>query len=228
MKVITKSNGWNDWEYKDIFLEEKNNVLIMTFGGNGDLYWVIREKKPKERELKHGTFIITKENYRIYSAFESLYNNIKEINFFDPYDIPPFMYSYEENLEYINERKERCRKYNDSNYNELFNPKTNTITWYSDETHHDVANYVTVKRNEDNYKIDFNTQPRKKDYDNEYNGFGISIRFRNSGSSYDPFNAFFMQMYNSIQDVDDVNDINHQMHIEEYLYNKKLTLNKNK
>lgn len=54
----------------------------------------------------------------------------------------------------------------------------------------------------------------------------IPIRIRNSGSSYDPFNIVFMKMYNKMKKIDDTKDIGHQIHIEEYLYNKEKKLTK--
>ena len=45
-----------------------------------------------------------------------------------------------------------------------------------------------------------------------------SIRFRNSGSRYEPFNICFMQMYNELKNYD---SNCHQIHIEEYLYKQK-------
>ena len=48
----------------------------------------------------------------------------------------------------------------------------------------------------------------------------MGIRFRNSGSRYMPFNAVFMRMFREMQNIDDVNDYGHQMHMEEYLYEK--------
>ena len=65
-----------------------------------------------------------------------------------------------------------------------------------------------------------------KGYEEEYNLENtISIRFRNSGSRYAPFNIIFMKMYLNLQKIDDVNDYGHQMHIEEHL-NKIKKLNK--
>ena len=50
----------------------------------------------------------------------------------------------------------------------------------------------------------------------------MGIRFRNSGSRYDPFNIVFMRMFLKLQQVDDINDFGHQIHIEEFLYQKRL------
>ena len=58
-------------------LRQDNKILEITFGGNLDLYWslrIIREHNLDEimhsmyDEVKE-TFIITKENYFIYSLF---------------------------------------------------------------------------------------------------------------------------------------------------------------
>ena len=51
----------------------------------------------------------------------------------------------------------------------------------------------------------------------------ISIRFRNSGSLYDPFNMIFMRMFNKLQNYDPEY---HQIHFEEINYAKKLSLKK--
>ena len=53
----------------------------------------------------------------------------------------------------------------------------------------------------------------------------VSIRFRNSGSRYNPFNIIFMKMFNKLQEY---NPEYHQIHIEELEYQKKLTLKKSK
>ena len=49
--------------------------------------------------------------------------------------------------------------------------------------------------------------------------FNIVVRFRNSGSRYDPFNCVFMRFYQRLQEVD---PNYHQVHIEELIYRKKL------
>ena len=67
---------------------------------------------------------------------------------------------------------------------------------------------------------------QKKDniegYDRDFASlYYIPIRFRNSGSRYDPFNIIFMRMYERLKKIDDVNDYGHQIHMEEYLYEKE-------
>ena len=104
-----------------------------------------------------------------------------------------------------------------------------TITWYSDETARAVANYVTVTKQDESFKLEFQTQPYIAGYDEEMNSCGtIVIRFRNSGSRYNPFNIIFMRMYNNMQEVEDSHEIGHQIHIEEYLYENKKPYQKRK
>lgn len=200
MEVIKRKQ---EEDIQNIYLKQNDTVLSFYFGGNGDLYWTISDLKNKE-EYTHKKFLITAENYGVYRLFEKLYMDIKHIKIFDQ-----------------EEDCEKYKKYNISNYKELFNEENQTITWYSDETAHEVANYVTIKKHDDCFQIDFYTQPYIEGYDNESNQLGIGIRFRNSGSSYAPFNIIFMRMFDELQKVDDINDVGHQFHIEEYLYNKK-------
>ena len=47
----------------------------------------------------------------------------------------------------------------------------------------------------------------------------ITIRFRNSGSRYDPFNIIFMRLYQGLCNLDYEY---HQIHIEEYLQESKI------
>ena len=218
MKLIKKKNEFA----LNIFLIEENKYIGFIFGGNGDLYWSIHNKKKDDT-----FFVVTKENYDLYCLFEQLYFDIENINIFEE-NIPFYIEDENEKIKYIEDKKKefekekaRYRIHNKSNYNELFNNDNKTITWYSDETSHKVANVLKIIKKEECFKIEFSTQPYIEGYDRDFNSSNyIPIRFRNSGSSYDPFNILFMKMYNKLQLIDDVNDFGHQIHIEEYLYNK--------
>ena len=190
-----------------IFIEEDNSCLSIFYGGNLDLYWSINSnKRTMENDPKTDSFIITKENYGLYSLFEKLYNDIKEINLFED----------------LEEDKDRYRLYNSSYYQELFDEKNNTITWYSDETAREVANYLQIKKEKERFIINFNIQEYIEGYDRDFASlYYIPIRFRNSGSRYDPFNIIFMRMYERLKEIDDINDYGHQIHMEEYLYDKE-------
>ena len=201
MKVIKKDN-----EY-DVTIIDGDKKLLFTFGGNLDLYWSI-----KGSNNLYEYFEITKENYNLYNLFEILFNDIKDINLYKDY--PFYIETLEDLKDYKKakeEEKNMYRLHNLSNYNELYN--NDTITWYSDDDSYDEANILKISKISDSFRLEF----YKKN-----NSFipGISIRFRNSGSRYDPFNIVFMKMYNKLLEIDDTLDYGHQIHIEEYLYQK--------
>ena len=214
-----------------ISFQELDKQFDASFGGNGDLYWTIHSKNTND----DNNFIITKENYEVYRLFEELFDDIENIMIFDEEYIPSYLETEEEKQEYIKNQKDeieyekkKYRLFNHSNYNELFDKENNTITWYSDETNHEVANILKIKKEKELFKLEFYIQPYIEGYDRDFNSlYHIPIRFRNSGSSYDPFNMVFMRMYRKMQQIEDVNDYGHQIHLEEYLFNqnkvKKLT-----
>ena len=210
MRIIKEDSDFG----KCYFIGDKECYLGITFGGNDDLYWSIHSKnRTEDNDPKEDSITITKENYALYSLFDKLYDDIKEINIFDEYK----------------ENKEKYRLYNHSNYHELFDEENKTITWYSDETAHEVANYLKIKKEDDSYRLDFHIQEYKEGYDMDFNSlFYIPIRFRNSGSRYDPFNIVFMKMYGKLRDIEDAYEYGHQIHMEEYLYQKEKTLVKKK
>ena len=224
MKITKRTN-----EYRtiDIFVEKDNKKLSIIFAGTGDLHWMLKDFNETSEEPTYLSFLIDKENYALYESFENLYNDIKDMRVFKEITIPPYIETDEEIIEYLKEKEEDkiyTKKHNVSNYNELFNEEKQTITWFSDETAHDVANIVTIKKLDEQFLLEFYTQPYIEGYERESNIKGqICIRFRNSGSRYDPYNIIFMRMYNELQEIDNTYDENHQYHIEEYIYQKKTT-----
>ena len=203
-----------------ISFQEFEKQFDVSFGGNLDLYWTIRSKNDSDCH----EFIITKENYEVYKLFEELFDDIENIKIYTEPTIPFYIETDEAKQEYINEleyEKNKYRLYNHSNYNELFDKENNTITWYSDETNHEVANILKIKKEKESFRLEFSIQPYKEGYDRDFNSLNyIPIRFRNSGSSYEPFNVIFMRMYEKMKQIDDINVYGHQIHIEEYLYSQ--------
>lgn len=234
MKVVLKTNEYGT---KDIHLIEENKTLSIVFAGTGDLHWIIKNNKTdKDEEYSYDSFEITKENYQVYSLFEKLLYDIKNINIFDKEcEFPPYVETDEEKGYYLEEQeldKKRYRMFNRSHYNDLYNDEEKIVTWVSDETGFEVANKVLIHKLEDRFLIEFKTQPYVEGYEREDNLLGImGIRFRNSGSRYNPFNIIFMRMFREMQNIDDINDYGHQIHMEEYLYErnkiKKLSLSLN-
>lgn len=222
MKVVLKNS---EYKTKNIYLIDGSKTLIIVYGGTGDLYWIIQDKNCLNNEEDDcNYFEITQENYAVYSLFEQLVDDIKNINIFDKPIYPFFIesgLSEEEPLEEL--EKQRYRKYNVSYYNDLYDEQSAVITWVSDETAFEVANKVQIRQGEDKFTIEFSTQTYIEGYERENNTLGtIGIRFRNSGSRYEPFNIVFMRMFYELQKIDDVDDYGHQMHIGEYLYKKSL------
>ena len=170
----------NDNLTYDIKLIDGSKKLTIMYGGNGDLYWSLVNDDWKvfyEGITDH--FDITKENYEVYKAFESLLLNIKAISM----------------------REEP------TNYNKLYDAKKSEVTWISDELAKEVANEVTISKHDEVIRLSFKTKPQTFGYDRNYFEFGmISIRFRNSGSRYHPFNLIFMNLFNELQNLT-VNDL---------------------
>lgn len=228
MKVIKQENEFG----LIISFKELDKQFDVSFSGNGDLYWTICSENVND----DNNFIITKENYEVYRLFEELFDDIENIKIFDDEEyITFYLKTEEEKQEYIKNQKDeieyeknKYRLFNLSNYNELFDKENNTITWYSDETNHEVANILKIRKENESFELEFYIQPYIEGYDRDFNSlYHIPIRFRNSGGSYDPFNIVFMKMYEKMKQVYDISDYGHQIHIEEYLYNqnkiKKLT-----
>lgn len=193
--MTTFKNGYN---YDVFCIHTDEGEFYISFENNLDLYWsYIPEKSILDCDDTK-EFTITKENDFIYDAFNELYNAIK-------FSMPYRNSLYETDLKY--------KKYKTYNWNQeqvLF--KNGVIEWHSDDFNYDNASVVSIDKTEKGFKVIF-----KKSIDD---GLFISffVRFRNSGSSYTPFNIPFMSMYQKLKQYDfDY----HQMSIDEYLESAK-------
>ena len=201
----------NESECFDISFSSNDRKFLMCFGGDGDLYWAVSRTDGLPAE--EIDFEITKENYFLYEKFLELYNRIEDCKVFEvmPLELELCDNAYE--------RKRLCDRVNRSNeclkkekiYSMLFSG--NVISWHSDEDNYDVASVVEIRKKEDSFSLVF-----KPSLYEEKTNF-VSIRFRNSGSTYKPFNILFMNMYNALCE----HDFNcYQIHFEEYLYKQKI------
>lgn len=185
-----------------ISLMDNQKRFQIFYMGNGDLYWKFYDKETRQSS---GTFEITKENIKIYSLFDELYNSIKDGNVFKESD-SDFMFD-----DFFDSCEDEDNNLKDTYaYKKLVHG--DVITWGCDDfPHEDLTNYVNIYKKDDSYKIEFVIN------NTEY----VGIRFSNSGSFYKPFNCSFMDMYNELceYDIDD-----RQIHIEEYLYEKNKVL----
>lgn len=204
MLEITKKINGHGYEEFDIITDD--GTFEISFEGNLDLYWRYVYEWPINEVADIKELKITKENYYLYSLFELLYKSIKEKK---PYQIYP---------KSIMPDNDRRIKYH-GGY-ELY--KNGEITWYSDDfAEFDNASRFTIKKYKDYYLVTF-----IKSKTEACNGFFFptySVRIRNDGSRYAPFNIAFMGMYQRLKDYD---FSYHQIHIEEYLYQKKRVLTK--
>ena len=233
---VTKIKN-DKFDLHNFYLQEGDKVLNIVFGGNLDLYWTLANLKHNDsiekiqNETYHETFTITKDNYFIYDLFEELMEDVKEARIYKP-EVRKTTDGEEESCHYISDplglsdihesEEEECERLNGHHRNNwqhklLYDGKS--INWHSDEEEYNVANSVKITKVDDTYVLDFSRPPIR---DGKYPFFAslgrIPIRFRNSGSTYDPFNIIFMRMYNKLQEY---NPEYHQIHIEEITYHKK-------
>ena len=198
----------NTYNYE---LRDNDKSMILSFQGNLDFYMsAISYKDNRDKKI---SFTITKENYAIYSLFDELFRDIEECNIFS---VDETRLEFMDDEDEIKEYYERIERMNNdlktySAYKRLI--KRNLITWKSDDRDYGEPDFVKIYRGEDAFYITFVRQ-------SEELHMGTVARFRNSGSSYDPFNIPFMKFFNKLQEYDPEY---HQIHIEEVILQKKLT-----
>ena len=100
-------------------------------------------------------------------------------------------------------------EYDIFNQNKLF--ENETIKWHSDDSIYELSSKLEIKKEKDHYKITF--------YKSKEEFMIYSVRISNSGSRYGYFNIPFMNMYNKLKEY---NPYYHQIHIEEYVFDKKV------
>ncbi len=181
LKIETSESDFG----KILKIINNNNSFKILLGGNGDLYFspnvggmqLLKSKDPI-------CFNIAKDAGFFYESFDRLYNKICAYDPFD-YDENVFFKSKVEEQEY-QKRKDYFRPY------PLVHNKV--ISWHSDEDCWDDSSILNIsKEKNDSLKLEF---IKNKVEDELY--FTYSIRFRNSGSNYDPFNLRFMELYSDL------------------------------
>lgn len=186
----------------DITTDE--GCFSIVFGGNLDLYWLYKHEINFFDTPDSKDFYITKENYFLYSLFNELYNDIKDYNIFT-------IDMFDNEFDWLN-KKNDFLEHDMNNSKRLFKDKK--IEWYCDDFDYDIAGTFIIEKLDECYKLTFN-----KCKDNSiYKSY--SVRIRNSGSRYGYFNVIFMRMYNKLCQYE---PNFHQIHIEEYMYQNKLT-----
>ena len=218
--------------YSDFHIEKDNQRLGIVFGGNGDLYWILDNNKidsvsyeeyKKELESPYqDIFIITKENYFIYQIFDELIQDIEESRIYLPTTNElelEFVFFGEEKKETSVDRCNRLNKEHKSYYRYKLLFEDGIICWHSDEHIYEDADRVKIYRLNDEIILEFSRPPvKREEYIYRMPG-NTGVRFRNSGSTYDPYNIIFMRMFQKLQEY---TPEYHQIHIEELEYQKRL------
>lgn len=203
-----KNNHTNCYDFE---LIKDGKILQIFYAGNLDLYMKLGNGSIlPENENISIYFDITKENYEIYSIFDSLYNDIIKGRIFDEED--PIYFEYNNYID--NTKTYEYKKLVDENQN---------INWISDDGPAELEDMMSISYlDEDTYRLTFARNDKPMDIGFK-SGLGITVRIRNSGSSYSPFNCIFMRMYKKLQEID---PNYHQIHLEEIKYAKKLIKDK--
>lgn len=198
MEIIKYEENYVD----NICLQDSNKNIVFNMDSNGDFNWIFNNK---EVGSKDNTFIITKENFDAYEIFEFLFYDIENTNIFDTYFYEREPYLIGNDLLDIQ--------------NELYDKDNNTLTWYSDSglSRKDKSNILKIKKEEDEFRIEF----INKESLNEDNKLSIPIIISRRHSRFEPYNIPFMQTYLYLLGAENKDDINHQIHMEEYLYKIK-------
>lgn len=213
-----KRESVHDCYYQFIITADEGSFEI-SFAGNLDLYWRYLYRKNIMEEPESKYFTITKENYYLYSLFEELYKDVKNCNIFELSDSDIFYCEDEHEIE--SKRQDFKRWNNDLKRQEKYNPhrlfQNETIEWHCDDYHYDEGSVVIIKKRKESFVVTIEKSKIADPF------FTYSVRFRNSGSRHQPFNQLFMKLYNKLITYEPEY---HQVHIEEYLYQKRLKMKK--
>ena len=154
-----------------ILINADEGMFYITFAGNLDLY--IGYYGEDIRKTDKHSFIVSKDNYFLYRCFDELYDAIIcEMPFkngFVSLDKYPLKHLYYP----------------------LINNKV--IEWHSDDGLYDEAAILFIEKIDGSYRITV-----KEGLVSDINIQTSSVRFRNHGSIYDPYNCAFMGLYNQL------------------------------
>ena len=176
----------SEWNFgKKIKISNNINSFEILFGGNGDLYFApVMSRTELYKSVDPIYFNISKDDGFLYDCFEKLYNKICK---YDPYD-------YNDDIFYKSKSEEKKYQKRKDFFREYPLVHDEIISWHSDEECCDTSSILNIyKLDNNNFKLEF---IKNKPEDEFYMTY--SIRFRNSGSTYDPFNQRFMELYNNL------------------------------
>ena len=164
--------------------------------------------------------------YALDLIFKTLIDDVKNANVYTPspehivdedeelIEVPPSI----EQIKNLQASNEELKK--QSSYQRIL--EHDSIVWHSDEEPYDIADVLKISEENDVIVLEFYRPALTGDkYGMRLPGT-VTIRFRNSGSYYNPFNIVFMRMYNKLQEFDpELDQEYHQIHLEELSYQLK-------
>ena len=163
--MINFRPNYNDENYFDIALIKDDVRLNIVLSNSKDLLFEINGygKRIDEGPYDGVMEYTVTSEDSEYFYFENLINNINK-----------------KNKEEKNRRRNLVDEYN-------------TINWYSDDIYVELANLLSIKKEEETITLSF--------YHNKHNDldFGIPVYISNNGSRYQPFNESFMKLYLDMQ-----------------------------
>lgn len=194
-------------EFGDSFeIVTEDGIFDICFLGNFDLYWIYCYNGDILKMADCKSFLITKENMFLFQLFDALYQDIKNYNIYKENE-----FNTKEDIERLNKA---FIKYDSYQHDLLF--RDNKIEWHCDDCIYEKASVFVIEKLAEAYQLTF-----KKGINDGVLSYGV--RIRNSRSRYYPFNVPFMKMYQQLCLYD---PMYHQIHMEEYLYQKRLVKRK--
>ena len=202
-------------DYGYITILNGKKKLTIEYAPNLDLYFVVEDTSE---------FVITKEDYQIYELFSKLYETIISADVFNQSSFDYYMseflghfnnkfISYEDYSK-MNDRKFEIIKKQDYHTNLVNEGK---IVWKCDDYPRDSGPSFKISKCTDIIKITFDKgDTEKQDLFHPKNR--TTVRIRTSGSAYNYFYIPFMMLFKELKELVLID----QIHIEEYLYTKKL------
>ncbi len=136
-----------------------------------------------------------------------MYHRVKNYEIFYPNQDSEDEFGFE----LTSNSNQRQRDMDQENPQKLF--LNNSIEWHSDDYIYEEASILKTEKLEEMYQITFCKGKEYGDF------LTYAVRISNSGSRYGYFHIVFMDMYHNLCGYDDTY---HQVHIEEYLYQKKV------
>lgn len=204
-RVKIDNNGWYNY-----FFQNGENELGILFGGNGDLYF----NSGFIHDREEATFIADKQNMFLYSLLEEMFEDYEKCDVFKVYETSlETPEELQEKIERINNMNKKLKE--SSLYKRVY--QDNQITWVSDDsvsTELEESNTVRIIKEDERFVFHFTYKEKDLIRSN-------SIRFRNSGSRFEPFNLIMMKFFNKLQEY--VPEY-HQIHIEEFAHEKGIQL----